>query len=254
VNAELIVTDVSSIRPFEYDEVMALAAEETRQVLNLVDSLSASDWQQPTDCAGWTVRDVLGHLLGMWQLQSDPEERARQLTAASAAARESGRIRLDELTALQVANNAHLSSDELRQAMHDIAPRALAARAAMPEEVRAMAYDPEIPGVTPWTFGYLFGVIHTRDPWMHRVDICRAIGGEMHLTTEHDRRLVADVVAEWARRHNHPFRLNLTGPAGGHFVAGQNSADEITLDAVEFCRILSGRAEGSGLLSTSVAF
>ena len=43
-----------------------------------------------------------------------------------------------------------------------------------------------------------------------------------------------NVVAEWAGRHGQPFRLELTGPAGGIYHAGDDAAD-LTLDAVEFC-------------------
>jgi hypothetical protein len=88
---------------------------------------------------------------------------------------------------------------------------------------------------------------------MHRVDITRATGREMVLTADHDGRLVADVVAEWARRHGQPFTLHLTGPAGGVFTQG-TGGDELTLDAVEFCRTLSGRANGAGLLTQEVPF
>ena len=73
------------------------------------------------------------------------------------------------------------------------------------------------------------------------------------MTPEHDGRIVADVVAEWARRHGRPFTLELEGPAGGTFQHG-DGGERTTLDAVEFCRILSGRAVGTGLLSTEVPF
>jgi len=73
------------------------------------------------------------------------------------------------------------------------------------------------------------------------------------VTPDHDARIIADVVAEWARRHGQPFTLTLTGPAGGSYVAG-DGGEHIELDAVEFCRILSGRATGAGLLSTEVPF
>ena len=46
--------------------------------------------------------------------------------------------------------------------------------------------------------------------------------------------------------------LTLTGPAGGHYAAGDG--EHITIDAVEYCRILSGRASGSGLLNQEVPF
>ena len=60
-------------------------------------------------------------------------------------------------------------------------------------------------------------------------------------------------MAEWARRHGLSFSLNLTGPAGDTFTGGDGGED-ITLDAVEFCRILSGRGSGVGLLAQAVPF
>lgn len=104
-----------------------------------------------------------------------------------------------------------------------------------------------------WRMGYLLDVILTRDPWMHRVDIAHATGREIELTPEHDGRIIADVVAEWARRHGESFTLTLTGPVDGEYVSGENG-EQITIDAVEFCRILSGRASGTGLLNQEVPF
>jgi hypothetical protein len=50
-----------------------------------------------------------------------------------------------------------------------------------------------------------------------------------------------------------PFTLELTGPAGDTFVAG-TGGEHLRPDAIEFCRILSGRAPGTGLLATPVTF
>jgi hypothetical protein len=47
--------------------------------------------------------------------------------------------------------------------------------------------------------------------------------------------------------------LVLDGRAGGTFVQGAHG-EEYRLDAIEFCRILSGRAKGDGLLDRSIAF
>ncbi len=63
----------------------------------------------------------------------------------------------------------------------------------------------------------------------------------------------ADAVAEWASRHDQPFRLHLSGPAGGTFRHG-DGGPQLDLDAIEFCRILSGRAPGDGLLATRILF
>lgn len=75
----------------------------------------------------------------------------------------------------------------------------------------------------------------------------------MTLTADHDGVLVADVVAEWAGRHGRAYRLTLTGPAGGFWSQGADG-ESLDLDAVEFCRVVSGRGAADGLLSTHVPF
>lgn len=87
----------------------------------------------------------------------------------------------------------------------------------------------------------------TRDTWMHRIDLSGATQREPALSADHDARIVADIVAEWARRHQRPFTLALGGHAGGIYRQG-TGGENIDIDAVEFCRILSGRGTGVGLL------
>ena len=106
---------------------------------------------------------------------------------------------------------------------------------------------------TSLNMGHLMDVIYTRDAWLHRVDIARATGRKPLADSEADHRVVEDVVAEWAGRHGKHFTLTLTGPAGGTFRQGTGGPD-LELDAVEFCRTLSGRATGEGLLATRLLF
>ena len=96
-------------------------------------------------------------------------------------------------------------------------------------------------------------VMFTRDVWMHRVDIARATDRDLVLDPQTDGPVVADVVAEWAGRHGQPFEITLTGPAGGTFAQGV-AGERLELDAVEFCRVLAGRADGDGLLGVRVLF
>ena len=63
--------------------------------------------------------------------------------------------------------------------------------------------------------------------------------------------LVADVVTEWAGRHGQPCTLRLSGPAGGRWEFGSGGT-EVSEDAVEFCRGVSGRGEPA--LGTVVPF
>jgi hypothetical protein len=159
---------------------------------------------------------------------------------------------IDALTALQVADHAHLGPPQLAAALRTAAPQSLAARSQATAEQRAMPFNPGVPQ-EEWTYGYLIDVIHTRDPWMHRVDICRATGAELAVTPDHDGRIVADVVAEWVRRHGQPCTLVLDGPAGGIYRNGEGGA-QLRRDAVQFCRVVSGRGAAEGLLAHQVPF
>jgi hypothetical protein len=107
-----------------------------------------------------------------------------------------------------------------------------------------------------WTLGYLTDTIYLRDLWMHRADAARALSRPFELSADHDGRIVADIVAEWARRHGKPFALDLTGPAGGTYTHAPElpEAEHLSLDAVNFCRTLAGRGHPVGLLTTIVPF
>jgi uncharacterized protein (TIGR03083 family) len=252
MNALTIAAD--AIPALGHEEAMRLAAAEYDRLLDLVDDLHDEDWSRPTDCTDWDVKATLGHLLGMLELQADAEERMRQVKTAAEIAARTGRLRIDEMTALQVREHTQLAPEELRRALHDAAAQGLASRQALTADERARPYLSELPGEKPWTLGYLFDVIHTRDPWMHRIDIARATGRELVLSADHDGRLVADVLSDWASRHGQWFTLTLTGAAGGSYHTG-DAIPGLELDAIEFCRILSGRAQQPvGLPQAAVPF
>ncbi len=103
-----------------------------------------------------------------------------------------------------------------------------------------------------WTLGYLLDVILTRDPFMHRVDITRAVGAPMPAEPAHEGVIVNDIVTEWADRHGAPYELVLTGSAGGRWSRGRG--ERVELDAFEFCRVVSGRSPATGLLAQQVPF
>jgi uncharacterized protein (TIGR03083 family) len=174
--------------------------------------------------------------------------------AATRAAKVAGGPVIDSMTAQQVAATDALTTEQLIAQIDTAGPITAAWRTQPHPLFGRLPLKEAVGGVREtWRMRYLLDVVLTRDPWMHRVDISRATGRALTLTPNHDGRIVEDAVAEWARRHGKPFRLELTGPAGGSFTHGDHG-EEITLDAVEFCRILSGRAAGTGLLTQEVPF
>lgn len=233
---------------------IALAATEYDRVGRAVAALAPDDWQRPTDCPDWTVHQLISHVVGMMAMTASIREMIRQNRIAER--RPGGEEhRVDALTAHQVARYGAHSPDELRAMIARLAPRATAARRRLPGFVRGLSMPgtERVNGIDErWTVGFVTDVILTRDPWMHRIDLSRATGKPHELTAEHDGRIVDGVVREWAQRHGSPYRLTLHGPAGGTWAEGDGPTLE--LDAVEFCRILSGRASGTGLLRTEVPF
>ncbi|MDT4893001.1 MAG: hypothetical protein QOE97_2036 [Pseudonocardiales bacterium] len=244
---------------------MRLAATEYRRFVELLRTLSPQQWATQTECPGWDVRTMASHLLGMAEMSASMRENSRQLKLA----KHRGDVFIDALTALQVEERMAMSPQQIVSRFDAVAPRAARGRRRTPWFVRRMS-PPEMAfpvngRVERWTLGYLIDTILTRDPWMHRIDVTRATGAELVHTPDHDGAIVDDVVREWAARHGQPCSLRLTGPAGGSWQFGTGSprtpADHggaggpsLELDAVEFCRMASGRASGDGLLTTEVPF
>jgi uncharacterized protein (TIGR03083 family) len=234
------------------ETAMRLAGQEYGRYLALLRRLDAADWARPTDCPAWDVRAMAAHNLGMAEMAASLRESTRQNVKAGRR----GGVFIDTLTALQVEERADLTPEQLVARYAEAAPRAARGRRRRPALMRraAMPGTQEVGGVAErWTFGYLLETILTRDTWMHRVDTARATGRELVLTPDHDGVIVADVVQEWAGRHGEPCTLTLTGPVGGRWTFGSGGPD-LELDAVEFCRTVSHRAEGSGLLAQEVPF
>jgi uncharacterized protein (TIGR03083 family) len=244
--------DVETIPPLGHDEAMALAATEYERFVDVVRALRPEDWDKPTDCTEWDVRAMVGHNLGNFEAAASVREMVRQQVKALRRARRDDLSPLDAMTAVQVDERAALANDELLRRLERILPKAVAGRRRPPAFVRnGVRFDMSEGRKRP--LGYLLDAVYTRDSWMHRVDLARATGRPMVLTPEHDGRIVANVVADWADNHGQPFRLVLRGPAGGTFVHG-TGGETHELDAVEFCRTMAGRAAGPGLLRTLVLF
>jgi uncharacterized protein (TIGR03083 family) len=245
--------DVTTIAPIDHREAMRLQAAELQRAIAMLRTLDEDQWAARTNCPDWDVRRMWLHVLGACEAGASMRENLHQMRAARTRRKDLGVSMEAGLSATQVAEREHLSPDELLGRLEGIAPRTVKGRSRTPRPVRAVKLGVDAPVVERWSLGYLIDVIYLRDVWMHRVDTTRATGAELVLTPDHDGRIVADVVAEWARRHGQPFTLELTGPAGGAFTwAG--GGDPTVLDAVEFCSLLAGRGEPTGLLTTIVPF
>lgn len=229
-------------------EARTLADDEFARFAELVASLSPEDWATSTDCTGWDVRKIALHVVGSADAQASFPQFLHQVRRGKPLNKEiESHHWVDGLNELQIRERDHLSNDEVVAQLQAVGPKAVKGRWGTPPPMRylPLSFGPPI-GWKP--LKYLLDVGFTRDVWTHRIDIHTAVDRPMSLTAEHDGRLLADIVAEWASIHGQPFELVLDGPAGGKFTQGVDG-ERVEIDAIEFIRVLSGRRTGTGVLS-----
>jgi uncharacterized protein (TIGR03083 family) len=241
-------TRAADIRPIEKPEAMRLAEVEYDRFTDLLRSLDDADWSTTTVCDGWDVKAMAAHVLGAAESCASLRETVSQWRRGVPLAKQRG---LGEavhgVNEVQIRDRAELTPAQLIRRWEAVAPRAVRGRRRLPPPLRRVPVKFPAP-LGRRSLAYLMDIVYTRDVWMHRIDIARATGRDPVLTPEHDGRLVADMVADWANTHGHDFHLELEGAAGGAFVQGR-SGEVLRLDAVEWIWIVSGRGEGTGLLT-----
>jgi uncharacterized protein (TIGR03083 family) len=228
-------------------EAKVLAGEEFKRFAGLVASLTPEEWTTPTDCTGWDVHKMVLHVLGSGDAQASFRVFVHQLRRGMPLNKEiDSHHWVDGMNELQIRERIQLSKDDLLAQVAAVGPKAVRGRWRTPPPARyvPLPFGPPI-GWVP--LKYLLDIGFTRDVWAHRIDVHAAIDRPMQLTTDHDGRLVADIVAEWARIHGQPFELVLDGPAGGKFTQGVGG-QRVEIDALDFIRTLSGRLPGEGVL------
>jgi uncharacterized protein (TIGR03083 family) len=243
------VIKASEIPRIQHNEAMAITAVENQRLWELLIKIKPDEWSLPTDCTRWDVRAIAVHLIATAEAQGSVVEFLRQATAGRKLMEEIGGIfPVDGLNEAGLRARSHLKPAELPDRWTTVAAKGLHARSRMPRPIRALPVLRLAPHF--WKpIGYLYDMGFTRDVWMHRVDISRAIGRIFDATAEHDGRIVADIIAEWATTHSDSFTIKLTGPSGGTYVRDTARAgDCLEVNAIDCCRILSGRGTPVGVL------
>jgi uncharacterized protein (TIGR03083 family) len=234
-----------SIPGMTHAEAGQLATTELERLLSVVESLSGDDWNQPTDCTEWTVRDMVAHLAGACAAYTSWSEFFHQMVRNPYM--RSAKAPVDAINRLQIEDRAGRSPEELVAELREVGPKAARNRYRVPWLVRNL----RAPFGEPLGFaliGYLLNTIYTRDQWMHRADLCRTTGQTMRLTDQHDARIVELVLRDLAQKLQRTasaptIDLILTG--GIHldyrFGTGARADATITMDVIEFNRLASGR-------------
>jgi uncharacterized protein (TIGR03083 family) len=198
----------------ERTDVARGALGEYESFAALIGSLDAKDWDAPTRCAGFQVRDVAGHVVGL------AEDVAKGVPGTRNAEEEAASVRGD--SPAQVAAR-------LRAAIASIEPLL----AALDDD---MWNGPS--GVPDLTFGR--GVLTLwYDAFVHADDIRAALG----MPSESGAGLAASVeylAGELTKNGWGPATLALDGTPRHDVGAGGR---EISGDAMQFVLVATGRAE-----------
>jgi uncharacterized protein (TIGR03083 family) len=234
------------VRAFEIIEA------ESAAFLTSIQGLDASAWQRSTACPGWTVRDLVSHVIGQYEEQSRPWLLIRRIRRARR--RYPALATLDGHNQCQVDDRRDVPTEELADQFAREGGRGLRALRRLPAPVRRMRISrvfPEGASALPEdSMDYLVRVLAARDVWMHRVDLADATGGTVRLG-HGDREVIAQVIADLAAQWTDPpALLDLTGPAGGRWALGGGAPTAtLSADAIVYMRHLSGRPS-QGQLST----
>jgi uncharacterized protein (TIGR03083 family) len=134
-------------------------------VIALADDFTDADWLTPTECPGWTVKDVYAHLVGgeIWMSQGHPRP-------------ETGLARIAEepVAARREATGASVLA-ELRDVF-----------ALRQQQLRDDPPDPDAPTFTAYLQPVSVGVLlrmRAFDAWVHEQDIRRVVGRPGNLGT-----------------------------------------------------------------------
>lgn len=246
------VISVEGIAPITHKEGMALAETEYRRYTDMLAQLRPEHWSEQTVNTDWNVKQLTQHVLGFAESNASFRVFAKAMRAGKKRAAVKGYDHfIHGVNEVQVEEREPLTTEELLAQWKKTWPKALRGRRRFPPFMRPIPLDfgPVI-GKKPMG-SYLMDVVFTRDTWMHRIDTCRAVGLQPVLTPEHDGRLIEDMVAEWTKLYDLSITLNLEGLAGGTYVRGTGE-EKLTIDAVEWIWILSGRGTGIGLLEKAL--
>ena len=115
---------------------VALGAYE--RLLELLERLKPEEWHAPTECPGWDVAAMVGHIIGAGKAGASLREALRQERWAKRHADEFDGNSLDATNELQVRDHAHLSPQERIAELRRVAPAAVRARMRLPRLVRRM--------------------------------------------------------------------------------------------------------------------
>ena len=235
------ITHAIDIPYVNAEEAHTLLTNEFERFSRLLDKLSDEDWDKTTACTDWTVKDILAHQAGGFSGGTSYREFIRQASTK----KKPGQLIEDAINALQVGERRDKSPIEIIAEIRQAGPKAILNWVHGFKLVKWVSIPHPVSGSL--SVRHLMWVIHSRDTWMHRLDICRATGKHFEQTTEHDGRILAlvmrDVTHQLAGKlAGKSIVFELNGVAGGAWKVGEGEeVARMRMDALDFNIFVSGR-------------
>ncbi|MEN9562194.1 MAG: hypothetical protein RIR73_438 [Chloroflexota bacterium] len=235
------VARAEAIQTVTADEAHRLLTEAFARLLTLLESLHAEDWSKPTACTAWDVKDMVAHQAGGYLSGVSLGEMLRQYGRIP----KKGQLPEDAINELQVGERKHMTPQNLIAELKQVGAKAIHNWAYGFNAIKRISMPHSVGGFM--SLRYLMWVTHSRDTWMHRMDICRATNRPFEQTREHDGRIVELVVLDVAKKlrkrlNGKAITLTLTGVAGGEWQIGDGDpASSLEMDALDFNIFVSGR-------------
>jgi uncharacterized protein (TIGR03083 family) len=242
VTTHLPQVDLNALRAPDItaDEAYSLLCIELERLLGLLETLAPEDWTRPTACTSWNVQDIVAHQAGGYASGTSYKEMLRQYLVVP----KRGQLPEDAVNERQLAERAGKTSAELIAELRQVGPKAARNWAYHFRLAKRITIPHPVPGSL--SLRHLMWVIHSRDTWMHRLDICRATGRKFEQTADHDGRIVALVMwdvekALYRSLGQRAVIFELSGIAGGAWKIGAGEAAAIQMDVLDFNIYASGR-------------
>jgi uncharacterized protein (TIGR03083 family) len=205
------------------EPVIELLATEWAAIDELCRDLAPEDWDRPTDCPGWSVRDQISHIIGTERMLLGDE----RPPAAPGGAHV--RNPIGESNEAWVEARRTRPGPEVLDEMREVtAARLEALRSMTTEEFDREGFTPEGPG--PYR---AFMEIRLFDCWEHEQDIRRAVGRPGHL----DGPIAAMAVAKVAAAAGYVVGKKAAAPEGSSVVFEVHGPVELTVPV-----LVEGRA------------
>jgi uncharacterized protein (TIGR03083 family) len=149
----------------DIDASVAAWAQSVEAMIALGGTFTGAQWQAPTECPAWTVKDVYAHLVGgeLWMADGHPAHTAALATIADQP----------------VAARQHVAASAVLDELGAVYARRRHQIATAPE-------DPDAATLTAYGAPVTVAVLYRHrafDAWVHEQDIRRAVGRPGHLDT-----------------------------------------------------------------------